>query len=150
MRVLMRALRKRGASEQVRDNGVGYRRIAMPLLGTDEPPPSNWSMPAGAAARCSSATTPPTGSRDDSAAWVLTQRNWHQYWDRCGPVGRSYRLGSGCGRRGAPAFSHLDAPLVLSSYSRLVIDCNRPLRNAESIAEQSGGVPVPGNRGLSP
>jgi predicted N-formylglutamate amidohydrolase len=45
--------------------------------------------------------------------------------------------------------AHLDAPLVLSGYSRLVIDCNRPLRSAESIAEQSGGVPVPGNRGLS-
>jgi len=44
----------------------------------------------------------------------------------------------------------LDAPLVLSSYSRLVIDCNRPLRSTESIAEQSAGVPVPGNRGLSP
>jgi predicted N-formylglutamate amidohydrolase len=44
----------------------------------------------------------------------------------------------------------LDAPLVLSGYSRLVIDCNRPLRSAESIAEQSGGVPVPGNHGLSP
>jgi len=44
----------------------------------------------------------------------------------------------------------LDAPLVLSGYSRLVIDCNRPLHNAESIAEQSGGVPVPGNHGLSP
>ena len=46
--------------------------------------------------------------------------------------------------------AELDAPLVLSGYSRLVIDCNRPLRSAESIAEQSGGVPVPGNRGLSP
>jgi predicted N-formylglutamate amidohydrolase len=44
----------------------------------------------------------------------------------------------------------LDAPLVLSSYSRLVIDCNRPLRSTESIAEQSDGVPVPGNLGLSP
>jgi predicted N-formylglutamate amidohydrolase len=43
---------------------------------------------------------------------------------------------------------HLDAPLVLSGYSRLVIDCNRPLRSAESIAQQSAGVPVPGNRGL--
>jgi predicted N-formylglutamate amidohydrolase len=46
--------------------------------------------------------------------------------------------------------AHLDAPLVLSGYSRLVIDCNRPLHNAESIAEQSAGVPVPGNRDLSP
>ncbi|MEJ2566627.1 MAG: N-formylglutamate amidohydrolase [Gammaproteobacteria bacterium] len=43
---------------------------------------------------------------------------------------------------------HLDAPLVLSGYSRLVIDCNRPLRSVESIAEVSGGVPIPANRGL--
>lgn len=43
----------------------------------------------------------------------------------------------------------LDAPLVLSGYSRLVIDCNRPLGNAQSIAEQSASIPVPGNRGLS-
>lgn len=44
----------------------------------------------------------------------------------------------------------LDAPLVLSGYSRLVIDCNRPLSSTESIAKESSGVPVPGNRGLSP
>jgi len=44
----------------------------------------------------------------------------------------------------------LDAPLVLSGYSRLVIDCNRPLGNAQSIAEHSAGIPVPGNHGLSP
>jgi predicted N-formylglutamate amidohydrolase len=46
--------------------------------------------------------------------------------------------------------ARLDAPLVLSGYSRLVIDCNRPLRSAESIVEESAGVPVPRNRGLSP
>ena len=39
---------------------------------------------------------------------------------------------------------------MLSGYSRLVIDCNRPLRSAESIAKESAGVPVPRNRGLSP
>jgi len=44
--------------------------------------------------------------------------------------------------------AHLDAPLVLSSYSRLVIDCNRQLVRADSIPQQSAGVPVPGNRGL--
>ena len=43
----------------------------------------------------------------------------------------------------------LDAPLVLSGYSRLVIDCNRPLRSAESIPGQSAGVIVPGNQALS-
>ena len=46
--------------------------------------------------------------------------------------------------------AHLDAPLLLSGYSRLVIDCNRPLESEESIAEQSAGVPVPGNRRLTP
>jgi predicted N-formylglutamate amidohydrolase len=46
--------------------------------------------------------------------------------------------------------AHLDAPLVLSGYSRLVIDCNRPLCNAQSIAERSAGVLIPGNRALSP
>jgi predicted N-formylglutamate amidohydrolase len=40
--------------------------------------------------------------------------------------------------------------LVLSGYSRLVIDCNRPLGHAESIAERSAGVFIPGNLGLSP
>ncbi len=46
--------------------------------------------------------------------------------------------------------THLDAPLVSSGYSRLVIDCNRPIFHAESIAERSAGVSIPGNFGLSP
>jgi predicted N-formylglutamate amidohydrolase len=45
--------------------------------------------------------------------------------------------------------TELDAPLVLSGYSRLVIDCNRPLRSAQSIAEVSDGVAIPANLGLS-
>lgn len=50
----------------------------------------------------------------------------------------------------ARLLSHmLDAPLVLSGYSRLVIDCNRPLQSAQSIPAQSGGVLVPGNQFLS-
>lgn len=43
----------------------------------------------------------------------------------------------------------LDAPLVLSGCSRLVIDCNRPLHSAESIAEHSAGITIPGNLNLS-
>lgn len=46
--------------------------------------------------------------------------------------------------------AHLDSTLVLSGYSRLVIDCNRPLSSPESIPESSAGIPIPGNRGLSP
>jgi predicted N-formylglutamate amidohydrolase len=45
--------------------------------------------------------------------------------------------------------ARLDAPLVLSAYSRLVVDCNRPPESPESVPEASCGVPVPGNQGLS-
>lgn len=45
--------------------------------------------------------------------------------------------------------AHLDAPLVLSGYSRLVIDCNRQLAHAGSIAQESSGVSIPGNLDLS-
>ncbi|HEY6529501.1 MAG TPA: N-formylglutamate amidohydrolase [Cellvibrionaceae bacterium] len=45
---------------------------------------------------------------------------------------------------------NLHAPLALSNYSRLVIDCNRPLSSAELIPEQSAGVIIPGNQMLSP
>src|SRR5512132_1386046 len=44
---------------------------------------------------------------------------------------------------------HLDAPLMLSGYSRLAVDCNRPLDSPESITEQSAGVSIPGNRALT-
>lgn len=43
----------------------------------------------------------------------------------------------------------LDAPLLLSGYSRLVIDCNRPLTRTDSIIDESAGVRVPGNKDLS-
>ncbi|BCH34255.1 N-formylglutamate amidohydrolase [Mesorhizobium sp. L-8-10] len=54
---------------------------------------------------------------------------------------------------GAEGFSRrlsalLDAPLVLQRYSRLVIDCNRPLEAADCIPEVSDRTPVPANAGL--
>jgi len=44
---------------------------------------------------------------------------------------------------------NLGAWLILQNYSRLVIDCNRPLERPDSIAEQSEDTPIPGNQGLS-
>ncbi len=41
------------------------------------------------------------------------------------------------------------APLVAQTYSRLVIDCNRPLHVAQSIPEVSELTGIPGNLGLS-
>jgi predicted N-formylglutamate amidohydrolase len=43
----------------------------------------------------------------------------------------------------------LGAVLVVQNYSRLVIDCNRPLDAPDSIVTCSAGVDVPGNRGLT-
>ncbi len=43
----------------------------------------------------------------------------------------------------------LDAPLLLSGYSRLVVDCNRPLDIGSAFCTRSEDVDVPANRGLS-
>jgi predicted N-formylglutamate amidohydrolase len=43
----------------------------------------------------------------------------------------------------------LDAFLVLQRYSRLVIDCNRPLDAESSIVSVSGGILIPGNQSVS-
>lgn len=45
--------------------------------------------------------------------------------------------------------TRLDAPAVLCGYSRLVIDCNRPPGDPQSILEVSDGTVIPGNVGLS-
>jgi len=43
----------------------------------------------------------------------------------------------------------LDACLILQTYSRLVIDVNRPPGSADSITPHSERTPIPGNCGLS-
>jgi len=43
----------------------------------------------------------------------------------------------------------LDAPLILSNYSRLVIDCNRLPESNGSILHSNDGIAIPGNLGLS-
>ncbi|MCY4050432.1 MAG: N-formylglutamate amidohydrolase [Gammaproteobacteria bacterium] len=40
---------------------------------------------------------------------------------------------------------YLDAPLIMQPYSRLVIDCNRPIHSEEAIPIQSCGIQIPGN-----
>ena len=53
---------------------------------------------------------------------------------------------SGLARRLARA---LDAWLILQNYSRLVIDCNRPLTSPDSIAACSEDTVIPGNQQVS-
>lgn len=43
---------------------------------------------------------------------------------------------------------HFDAPLLLTGYSRLVVDCNRNPGDPSSIPEVSDGIAVPGNHEL--
>lgn len=43
----------------------------------------------------------------------------------------------------------LGTPLVLASYSRLVVDLNRGHDNAECMRDESDGVKIPGNKGLT-
>ena len=50
---------------------------------------------------------------------------------------------------GAKLADALDATLIRQNYSRLVIDCNRPLEAPTSIPEISELTPIPGNVGLS-
>jgi predicted N-formylglutamate amidohydrolase len=42
----------------------------------------------------------------------------------------------------------IDAPLAMSGYSRLAIDCNRRPGGGESIPEISEATPIPGNVGI--
>lgn len=44
----------------------------------------------------------------------------------------------------------LDAPAVGAGYSRLLIDCNRDLKDHDLIVAESDGVDIPANRLLSP
>jgi predicted N-formylglutamate amidohydrolase len=45
--------------------------------------------------------------------------------------------------------SVLGAFVIFQTYSRLVIDCNRPLTAADSIVTRTAGIDVPGNQNLS-
>lgn len=62
----------------------------------------------------------------------------HIAWD-VGAAGVAQRLGAALG-----------APAVLQRYSRLVIDCNRPLDAADSIVSQSERTRIPGNESVGP
>jgi predicted N-formylglutamate amidohydrolase len=61
----------------------------------------------------------------------------HIAWD-IGAAGVASRLGA-----------ELGAFVILQPYSRLVIDCNRPLGVASSIVRESEGTVIPGNQQVS-
>ncbi len=110
------------------------------LLAPDEPPPFELVNPQGSASAVLVCDHASNRIPRQLASLGLTpdQLLQHIAWDP----------GAAEVARGLAA--RIDAPLILSGYSRLAIDLNRPLESPESITEQSAGVPIPGNRGLTP
>jgi predicted N-formylglutamate amidohydrolase len=112
---------------------------ARTLLGPDDPPPFELVRSAGRSPfvivcdHAGRAFPRSLGSLGVSAEDLAT----HIAWD-IGAAAVAQKLAE-----------RLDAFLCLQTYSRLVIDCNRPLHARDSIVTLSGGVTVPGNQGLS-
>lgn len=112
---------------------------ALPLLGIDEPPPYAVINPDGSSPYlllCEHASNRIPRALGDLGL-PLTERQRHIAWD-IGVSALSQHLSA-----------TLDAPLFMANYSRLVIDCNRPLHVPSLIPEASETTAVPGNAGLS-
>lgn len=111
----------------------------MPLLDTRDPPP--FRVAEGAASS-------PFFIAADHAGRVIprglgslgltgAELDTHIAWD-IGIGGVSQHLAA-----------HLEAFFIAQTYSRLVIDCNRPLSSSTSIVQQSEYTVVPGNAHLT-
>ncbi|MFA5120605.1 N-formylglutamate amidohydrolase [Zavarzinia sp.] len=110
----------------------------MQLLESGEAPAVEVANPSGRSAAvllCDHAS-PLLPRRLGDLGLSETQRLDHIGWD----------IGAAAVARRLSAL--IDAPLVLSGYSRLAIDCNRPPGAPTSIPEVTGGIAVPGNRNL--
>ncbi len=106
------------------------------LLGDGDPPPFEIVNPEGRARAVLFC---------DHASWAVpaaldclgldeSQLRLHVGWD----------IGAGDVTRRVAVL--MDAPAVLAGYSRLVIDCNRPLDSPASVPRVSDKVAVPGNQ----
>jgi len=116
------------------------RRVGLPLLGADEPPTVervNIDGGSGVVLVCDHASNRVPQRLGDLGLDALQLAD-HIGWDP-GAAEVARRLSA-----------QLNAPLVLSGYSRLVIDCNRPLSSPSSMPERSADVLIPGNQGLTP
>lgn len=109
-----------------------------PLFGADDPPPFeivNEQGRAPAVLICDHASRAVPRALDDLGLDRTLLRR-HIGWD-IGAADVTRRLAA-----------LIDAPAVLASYSRLVIDCNRTPGSPGSIPAVSDGVEVPGNQAL--
>ena len=121
--------------------GAGGVALALggALLGPDEPPAFEVLNPEGAARfaiLCDHASNRVPRALDNLGL-PPAELERHIAWD-IGAAAITRRLAA-----------HFDAPAVLAGYSRLVIDCNRRLEDAQSILARSDGTAIPGNRNLT-
>ncbi len=110
-----------------------------PLLAVDEPPPYSVINPDGASPYlllCEHASNRIPRALGDLGLPEAELRR-HIAWD-IGVSALSQHLSR-----------TLDAPLFMANYSRLVIDCNRPLGVPSAIPEVSETTEIPGNRALT-
>lgn len=110
-----------------------------PLLDLDEPPPYGVINPDGVSdvlLLCEHAL-PRIPRRLAHLGLPKSERLRHIGWD-IGALALARDLSA-----------RLDAPLFHTGYSRLVVDCNRPLDNGSLIPETSETTAIPGNRRLA-
>jgi predicted N-formylglutamate amidohydrolase len=109
------------------------------LLAADEPPPVSVQNPNGGSPLLLVADHAGVASPRALGPLGLDASEWRRHI--------AFDIGiAGFGRLLSDA---LDATLIQQNYSRLVIDCNRPLDAAGAIPEISELTPIPGNVGLS-
>jgi len=112
--------------------------VTAPLLDLDEPPPYGVINPGGASELlllCEHAL-PLIPRRLAHLGLPKSERLRHIGWD-IGALALAQDLSA-----------RLDAALFHTSYSRLVVDCNRPLDNPSLMPETSETTAITGNRGL--
>ena len=113
--------------------------MATPLLGKSDPPPAELVNKSGVS-RCLFVSEH-AGNRVPSQLGTLglssADLDDHMGWDlHIRAVGEALSV-------------KLDATYICQTYSRLVIDCNRPPGSEGSILSVSDRCPVPGNQGLA-
>lgn len=119
-------------SHAARDRG------AWPLIGPDDPPPYSVYNPEGKAPIllvCDHASNafPAAMHQLGLADWVLEKH---------------VALDIGAAMITRQLADRLDAPAVLSGYSRLIVDLNRQLHDVSAFIQVSDGIAVPGNLDL--
>jgi predicted N-formylglutamate amidohydrolase len=118
---------------------MGGEASAVSLLESDEPAP--WWV---------------ENAQGDSAYLIICDHASRRIPRRLGDLGlsdndrqRHIAWDIGAAAVATAIGQNLDACVILQAYSRLVIDCNRPLGSPGSIVTRSEDTPIPGNMGIT-